>query len=87
MCLAGDPAAASYLVQALWNLNRKQEAATHWQKFSQRPPGEHGQQEGQGRCVEGWVRSQVAAHNSYSSTARFASGVDSLAHLPQLRCI
>ncbi|NXH10005.1 FANCG protein, partial [Bucco capensis] len=45
----GDPAAASYLVQALWKLNRKQEAATHWQKFSQRPPGEDGQQEGQGR--------------------------------------
>ncbi|NXN09974.1 FANCG protein, partial [Indicator maculatus] len=31
----GDPAAATYLVQALWKLNRKQEAATHWQKFSQ----------------------------------------------------
>ncbi|NWR65474.1 FANCG protein, partial [Bucorvus abyssinicus] len=45
----GDPAAASYLVQALWNLNRKQEAAAHWHKFSQRPLGEHGQQEGQGR--------------------------------------
>ncbi|NXW57617.1 FANCG protein, partial [Eurystomus gularis] len=45
----GDPAAASYLVQALWKLNRKQEAATHWQKFSQSPPREDGQQEGQGR--------------------------------------
>ncbi|XP_074877486.1 Fanconi anemia group G protein isoform X2 [Buteo buteo] len=45
----GDPAAASYLVQALWKLNRKQEAAAHWQKFSQSPPGEDGQQEGQGR--------------------------------------
>ncbi|NWZ54720.1 FANCG protein, partial [Haliaeetus albicilla] len=45
----GDPAAASYLVQALWKLNRKQEAAAHWQKFSQSPPGEDGEQEGQGR--------------------------------------
>ncbi|XP_010159568.1 PREDICTED: Fanconi anemia group G protein, partial [Eurypyga helias] len=45
----GDPAAASYLVQALWELNRKQEAAARWQKFSQSPPGEDGQQEGQGR--------------------------------------
>ncbi|NXU24386.1 FANCG protein, partial [Thalassarche chlororhynchos] len=45
----GDPAAASYLVQALWKLNRKQEAAAHWQKFSQSPAGEDGQQEGQGR--------------------------------------
>ncbi|NXF66627.1 FANCG protein, partial [Ciccaba nigrolineata] len=48
--LPGDPAAASYLVQALWKLNRKQEAAAHWQKFSQEPPGEDGQQEGQGRA-------------------------------------
>ncbi|NWX15703.1 FANCG protein, partial [Aegotheles bennettii] len=40
----GDPAAASYLVQALWKLNRKQEAAAHWQKFSQSPPAEDGQQ-------------------------------------------
>ncbi|XP_029860100.1 Fanconi anemia group G protein isoform X3 [Aquila chrysaetos chrysaetos] len=45
----GDPAAASYLVQALWKLNRKQEAAAHWQKFSQSPRGEDGQQEEQGR--------------------------------------
>ncbi|XP_074994099.1 Fanconi anemia group G protein-like isoform X2 [Calonectris borealis] len=45
----GDPAAASYLVQALWKLNRKQEAAAHWQKFSQSRVGEDGQQEGQGR--------------------------------------
>ncbi|KAM9262957.1 Fanconi anemia group G protein isoform 2-T2 [Morus bassanus] len=45
----GDPAAASYLVQALWELNRKQEAAARWQTFSQRTPGEDGQQEGQGR--------------------------------------
>ncbi|NXW10213.1 FANCG protein, partial [Fregetta grallaria] len=45
----GDPAAASYLVQALWKMNRKQEAAAHWQKFSQSPAGEDGQQEGQGR--------------------------------------
>ncbi|KAK4816441.1 hypothetical protein QYF61_016966 [Mycteria americana] len=45
----GDPAAASYLVQALWKLNRKQEAAAHWQKFSQRPSGEDGRQEGQER--------------------------------------
>ncbi|XP_009977773.1 PREDICTED: Fanconi anemia group G protein, partial [Tauraco erythrolophus] len=44
-----DPAAASYLVQALWKLNRKQEAAAHWQKFSQSPPGEDGQQKAQGR--------------------------------------
>ncbi|KAF1569714.1 hypothetical protein FQV10_0015276, partial [Eudyptes schlegeli] len=47
--LPGDPAAASYLVQALWKLDRKQEAAAHWQKFSQSPAGEDGQQEGQGR--------------------------------------
>ncbi|XP_074788033.1 Fanconi anemia group G protein isoform X2 [Athene noctua] len=47
--LPGDPAAASYLVQALWKLNRKQEAAAYWQKFSQGPPGEDGQQERQGR--------------------------------------
>ncbi|KFV42685.1 Fanconi anemia group G protein, partial [Gavia stellata] len=45
----GDPAAASYLVQALWKLNRKQEAAAHWQKFSQSPAGDDRQQEGQGR--------------------------------------
>ncbi|NXT77479.1 FANCG protein, partial [Zapornia atra] len=45
----GDPAAASYLVQALWKLNREQEAAAHWQKLSQSPPGEDGQREGQGR--------------------------------------
>ncbi|NWU44884.1 FANCG protein, partial [Hylia prasina] len=46
---SGDPAAASYLVQALWKLNRKQEAAAQWQKFSQGSPGEDGQQQGQGR--------------------------------------
>ncbi|KFP84603.1 Fanconi anemia group G protein, partial [Acanthisitta chloris] len=45
----GDPAAASYLVQALWNLNRKQEAADHWQKFFQTSPGEEGPQNRQGR--------------------------------------
>ncbi|NXQ42214.1 FANCG protein, partial [Catharus fuscescens] len=45
----GDPAAASYLVQALWKLNRKQEAAAQWQKFSQSCRGEDGQQQGQGR--------------------------------------
>ncbi|NWU99295.1 FANCG protein, partial [Upupa epops] len=46
----GDPAAASYLVQALWNLNRKQEAATHWQKLCLSTAGEDRQQEGHGRC-------------------------------------
>ncbi|NWI31742.1 FANCG protein, partial [Sula dactylatra] len=45
----GDPAATSYLVQALWELNRKQEAAACWQTLSQHTPGEDGQQEGQGR--------------------------------------
>ncbi|NXU36544.1 FANCG protein, partial [Drymodes brunneopygia] len=45
----GDPAAASYLVQALWKLNRKQEAAARWQKCSQSSPGEDGQQQGQER--------------------------------------
>ncbi|NWR41362.1 FANCG protein, partial [Regulus satrapa] len=45
----GDPAAASYLVQALWKLNRKQEAAAQWQKLCQSSPGEDGQQQGQGR--------------------------------------
>ncbi|NXY50468.1 FANCG protein, partial [Ceuthmochares aereus] len=43
----GDPTAASYLVQALWKLNRKQEAAARWQKFSQNPTGEDELQE---RC-------------------------------------
>ncbi|NWQ70190.1 FANCG protein, partial [Neopipo cinnamomea] len=42
----GDPAAASYLVQTLWKLDRKQEAAAQWQKLSQSSPGE---QEGKGR--------------------------------------
>ncbi|NXO20986.1 FANCG protein, partial [Cisticola juncidis] len=45
----GDRVAASYLVQALWKLNRKQEAAAQWQKFSQDSPGVDGQQQGQGR--------------------------------------
>ncbi|XP_039423707.1 Fanconi anemia group G protein isoform X3 [Corvus cornix cornix] len=45
----GDPAATSYLVQALWKLNRKQEAAAQWQKLSQSSPEEDGQQQGQGR--------------------------------------
>ncbi|XP_009873529.1 PREDICTED: Fanconi anemia group G protein, partial [Apaloderma vittatum] len=39
----GDPDAASYLVEALWNLNRKQEAAARWQKLPQSPPEEEGQ--------------------------------------------
>ncbi|NXG37919.1 FANCG protein, partial [Dromaius novaehollandiae] len=47
----GDPAAASYLVQALWKLNRKQEAAARWQKLSESPAEEDGQQEGLGRRV------------------------------------
>ncbi|KAM9367399.1 Fanconi anemia group G protein [Phaethornis superciliosus] len=38
-----DPAAASYLVLALWKLDRKQEAAARWLKFSQSPPREDGQ--------------------------------------------
>ncbi|NXA44831.1 FANCG protein, partial [Nothocercus julius] len=42
----GDPAAASYLVQALWKLDRKQEAAVCWQKLSESPTEEDGQQEG-----------------------------------------
>ncbi|NXE29669.1 FANCG protein, partial [Ardeotis kori] len=45
----GDPAAASYLVQALWKLNRKQEAAARWQEFSQSALEEDRQQERQGR--------------------------------------
>ncbi|NXA42022.1 FANCG protein, partial [Eudromia elegans] len=45
----GDPAAASYLVQALWKLDRKQEAAARWQKLSESPAEEAGQQEGLGR--------------------------------------
>ncbi|NWV14839.1 FANCG protein, partial [Ptilonorhynchus violaceus] len=45
----GDPAAASCLVQALWKLNRKQEAAAQWQKFSQSSPEEDGLQQGQRR--------------------------------------
>ncbi|NWI06916.1 FANCG protein, partial [Tichodroma muraria] len=47
----GDPAAASYLVQALWKLNRKQEAAAQWQKFSHSSPRDDGQQQGQGRSL------------------------------------
>ncbi|NXC40762.1 FANCG protein, partial [Penelope pileata] len=45
----GDPAAASFLVQVLWKLNRKQEAAAHWQKYLESPAGEDEQQERQGR--------------------------------------
>ena len=30
-----------------------------WQKFSQGSPGEDGQQQGQGRYAEGWVRSHI----------------------------
>ncbi|NWQ77246.1 FANCG protein, partial [Columbina picui] len=42
------------LILALWKLNRKQEAAAYWQKYSplargQSPAGKDGQQEGQGR--------------------------------------
>lgn len=66
-CLAGDPAAASYLVQALWKLNRKQEAAAQWQKHLARPTGEDGQQEGQGRCVVGRLGCPTAANKSCSS--------------------
>ncbi|XP_010079573.1 PREDICTED: Fanconi anemia group G protein, partial [Pterocles gutturalis] len=40
----GDPSAVSYLVQALWKLDRKQEAAAHWQKFSQIPFQQEGQE-------------------------------------------
>ncbi|XP_062456306.1 Fanconi anemia group G protein isoform X2 [Rhea pennata] len=47
----GDSAAASYLVQALWKLNRKQEAATRWQKLSESPTEEDGQQEELGKCA------------------------------------
>ncbi|NXF07611.1 FANCG protein, partial [Smithornis capensis] len=47
----GDPAAASYLVQTLWNLNRKQEAVAQWQKFFRRSPGVDKEQEVQGRPV------------------------------------
>ncbi|EOA95334.1 Transitional endoplasmic reticulum ATPase [Anas platyrhynchos] len=45
-----DPAAGSYLMQALWKLNQKQEAAAHWWKHLERPMGEDGQQEGQERA-------------------------------------
>ncbi|XP_010212296.1 PREDICTED: Fanconi anemia group G protein [Tinamus guttatus] len=45
----GDPAAASYLVQALWKLDRKQEAAMHWQKLLESPAEEKAQQEELGR--------------------------------------
>ncbi|XP_068782684.1 Fanconi anemia group G protein homolog isoform X3 [Struthio camelus] len=47
----GDPAAASYLVQVLWELNRKQEAATRWQKLSESLSEEDERQERLGRCV------------------------------------
>ncbi|NWI55208.1 FANCG protein, partial [Calyptomena viridis] len=47
----GDPAAASYLVQTLWKLNRKQEAVAQWQKFSQSSPKVDKEQEGQGRAL------------------------------------
>ncbi|NWT61564.1 FANCG protein, partial [Erythrocercus mccallii] len=55
----GDPAAASFLVQALWKLNRKQEAAAQWQKFSQGSSGKDGQQEGQGRPLPLYLVSYV----------------------------
>ncbi|XP_068782683.1 Fanconi anemia group G protein homolog isoform X2 [Struthio camelus] len=45
----GDPAAASYLVQVLWELNRKQEAATRWQKLSESLSEEDERQERLGR--------------------------------------
>ncbi|XP_014807997.1 PREDICTED: Fanconi anemia group G protein-like [Calidris pugnax] len=38
-----DPAALPYLVEALWKLDRKPEAAARWQKFSRSSPGEDGQ--------------------------------------------
>ncbi|NXN79074.1 FANCG protein, partial [Bombycilla garrulus] len=47
----GDPAATCYLVQALWKLNRNQEAAAEWKKLSQSSPGHDGQQQGQGRLL------------------------------------
>ncbi|NXO01626.1 FANCG protein, partial [Rhinopomastus cyanomelas] len=59
----GHQAAASYLVQTLWNLDRKQEAAAQWQKLCLSPAGEDGQQEGQGRCCPLyllWCLKQVA---------------------------
>ncbi|NXD26669.1 FANCG protein, partial [Spelaeornis formosus] len=46
-----DPAAASFLVQVLWKLNRKQEAVAQWQKLSQSCPEEDGQQQRQGRSL------------------------------------
>ncbi|XP_067399655.1 Fanconi anemia group G protein isoform X2 [Emydura macquarii macquarii] len=39
----GDPAAVSHLLQALWKLNRRQEAAALWQKF----PADAAQADGQ----------------------------------------
>ncbi|NXS14811.1 FANCG protein, partial [Neodrepanis coruscans] len=42
----GDPCAASYVAQALWELNRKQEAAAQWQKFPQSCPGEEDGEQG-----------------------------------------
>ncbi|NXY88127.1 FANCG protein, partial [Alcedo cyanopectus] len=65
----GDPAAASYLVQALWKLDRKQDAAAHWQKVSQSPPGDNGQQEGQGRLCPlylEWCQQQAKFPHSAS---------------------
>ncbi|NXT87308.1 FANCG protein, partial [Anhinga rufa] len=72
----GDPAAASYLVQALWELNRKQEAAAHWQKFSQHTPGEDGQQEGKGRPFPLYLVSclKQAAFPHCESLARSVQG-------------
>ncbi|NXC78406.1 FANCG protein, partial [Anhinga anhinga] len=71
-----DPAAASYLVQALWELNRKQEAAARWQEFSQRAPGEDGQQEGQGRPFPLYLVSclKQAAFPHRESLARSVQG-------------
>ncbi|NXD14077.1 FANCG protein, partial [Nothocercus nigrocapillus] len=68
----GDPAAASYLVQALWKLDRKQEAATRWQKLSESPAEADGQQEGLERPYPLYLVSclQQAAFPQNQSLAR-----------------
>ncbi|CAM2113799.1 Fanconi anemia group G protein isoform X1 [Caretta caretta] len=45
----GDPAATSYLLQVLWKLNRRQEAAALWQKVHADAAPADGQQEAAGR--------------------------------------
>uniref|UniRef100_H9H0M8 FA complementation group G n=1 Tax=Meleagris gallopavo TaxID=9103 RepID=H9H0M8_MELGA len=65
-----DQAAAFYLVQVLWKLNRKEEAADYWQKYLESPAGEDGQQERQGRCVKALGRPESSLSVSNEEAVR-----------------